>query len=95
MMLNGHSSEWREVSAGVPPGFSARGFIFPYINDLTDNLHCDVKLFADETSPFSLGHNEIESAKPMNRETHEKLRCGHSNGKCISMVRKLKRYYSQ
>ena len=49
--LNGQSSEWREASAGVSQG-SVLGplFFLIYINDLTDNLQCNVKLFADHTS---------------------------------------------
>ena len=69
VILNGQSSEWREVSAGVPQG-SVLGLLFflIYINDLTDNRHCDIKLFADDTSLFTLVHNEIASAQDMNND---------------------------
>ena len=67
VILNGQSSEWRDVSAGVPQG-SVLGPIFflIYINDSTNNLQCDVKLFADDTSLFTLVDNEIVSAQQLN-----------------------------
>ena len=45
--------EWGSVTAGVPQ-VSIFGplFFLVYINDLTDNLKCNVKLFADDTSLF-------------------------------------------
>ena len=69
VILNGQSSEWREVSAGVPKG-SALGplFFLIYINDLTNNLQSDVKLFADDTSLSTVVENETVSAQNMNRD---------------------------
>ena len=50
-VLNGKTSDWGKISAGVPQG-SILGPLFSlvYINDLTDKLICDVKVFADDTS---------------------------------------------
>ena len=39
-----------------------------YVNDLCDNLSCDVKLFADDTSLFSVVENEDVSAGKLNRD---------------------------
>ena len=57
-VLNGKTSEWGSVTAGVPQG-SILGplFFLVYINNLTDNLKCNVKLFADDTSLFTIVHN--------------------------------------
>ena len=74
MVLNGRSSEWATVSAGVPQG-SVLGplFFFIYVNDLTENVACGVKLFADGTSLFSVVRNENETALALNSDL-EKLR---------------------
>ena len=42
-------------------------FFLVYVNDLTDNLQCDVKLFADHTFLFTVVENETISAQNMNR----------------------------
>ena len=39
-----------------------------YSNDLCDNLSCDVKLFADDTSLYSVVENEVVSAVKLNRD---------------------------
>ena len=54
-VLNGVSSSWCNITAGVPQG-SILGplFFLVYINDLPDNLLSIVKIFADNTSIFSI-----------------------------------------
>ena len=54
-MLNGQTSNWKEVLAGVPQG-SILGplFFLVYINDLPDGTQSNVKIFADDTSIFSV-----------------------------------------
>ena len=68
-VLNGKTSEWGSVTAGVPQG-SILGplFFLVYINDLTDNLKCNVKLFADDTSLFTIVHNPDQPASDMNHD---------------------------
>ena len=53
-VLNDKCSIWRDISAEVPQG-SILGplFFLVYISDLTENLKCNVKLFADDASSFT------------------------------------------
>ena len=65
VVLNEKTSEWKNVLAGVPLGPL---LFLVYINDLCDNLSCDVKLFADDTSLLSVVENEVVSAVKLNRD---------------------------
>ena len=67
--MNGKSSKWSTISAGVPQG-SVLGplFFLVYIKDLVDNINCDVKMFADDTSLFSTVTNEAVTAEVLNRD---------------------------
>ena len=55
VVLNGQSSSWTPVCAGVPRG-SILGplFFLIYINDLSKDISSTVKLFADDTFIFSV-----------------------------------------
>ena len=55
VILNGQSSKWSPIKAGVPQG-SILGplFFLVYINDLPKGLFCNAKLFTDDTSIFSV-----------------------------------------
>ena len=68
-VLNGQSSSWGNISAGVPQG-SILGplFFLVYINDLTGDLRCNVKLFADDTSLFTVVQNFNSAANDMNHD---------------------------
>ena len=81
VVLNGRSSSWKGIRAGVPQG-SVLGplFFLININDLCDDLNCDVKFFADDTT---LVFDENVSAQNLNndlRKIQEWLFCG----KCSS-----------
>ena len=55
VVLNGQSSRWLPVTAGVPQGSILGPLLFLiYINDLSNNLSSTAKLFADDTSLFSV-----------------------------------------
>ena len=66
-MLNGQNSSWTNVRAGVPQG-SILGplLVLIYRNDLSDNLTSNAKLFADDTSVFSVVYDVNTSAKELN-----------------------------
>ena len=69
VLLNGQTSEWLSVKAGVPQG-SILGplFFLIYINDLSDDIVSTVKLFGDDTSLFSVVHNSNITAKELNKD---------------------------
>ena len=64
--------------AGVPQG-SILGplFFLVYINDLTTDLKYNVKLFADDTSIFSVAHNPNECAADLNNDLDRIKRWAH------------------
>ena len=68
-VLNGKCSNWGDISAGVPQG-SILGplFFLVYINDLTADLKCNVKLFADDKSLFTVVREANEAASDMNHD---------------------------
>ena len=64
IVLNGQYSTWTNVEAGVPQGSILGPLRFLiYINDLSENLVLSRKLFADDTSLFSVLRNKHLSAQ--------------------------------
>ena len=80
-MLNGQNSSWTNVHAGDPQRSILGPLLFLiYINDLSDNLTSNAKLFADDTSLFSEVHDDNTSAKELNNDL-KKIMIGLFNGK--------------
>ena len=71
VVLNGQCSSWMDVQAGVPQG-SIVGplLLLIYINDLSDNLVSNPKLFADDTSLFSKVTYPNVTANQINNDLH-------------------------
>ena len=69
VVLNGQHSSWTNIEAGVPQG-SILGplFFLVYINDLSDGLTSNPKLFADDTSLFFFIHNINSTANDLNSD---------------------------
>ena len=69
VLLNGQVSTWKNINAGVPQGSILGSWLFLiYINDLTEGLKTNVKLFADHTSLFSVVHDTQASANDLNKD---------------------------
>ena len=67
--FNGTISDWECIRAGEPQG-SILGSLFflIYINDLATDLKLNVKLFADDTSLFSVVSDPLETANLLNKD---------------------------
>ena len=76
-VLNGQCSSWGDISAGVPQGLCSRTFVFPCVNDLTENLKCNIKLFADDTSLFTVVENSNAAANDMNHDLELIMQWAH------------------
>ena len=78
VVLNGQASEWRKVLAGVPQGSILGPLLFLiFINDIPANLECNVKIFADDTSLFSLVRDPNESSAKLGRDLGRVARWAH------------------
>ena len=66
--LNGQSFSWINVNAGVSQGSIVGPLLFLiYINDLSDGLSSNAKLFADDTALFLVVHDINTSAIELNK----------------------------
>ena len=69
IVLNGQVSNWADVTAGVSQGSILGPLLFLiYTNDLANGLSSNAKLFADDTSLFSVTHNINTSANELNKD---------------------------
>ena len=67
--LNGQHSSWADAQADVHQGSILGPLLFLiYINDLPYGLNSNAKLFADDTSLFSVVHNITDSANLLNSD---------------------------
>ena len=73
VVLNGVESDWENIYAGVPQGSVLGPLLFLiYINDLTENISANMKLFADDSSLFIKVRN-IEEAQNILMTDLEKI----------------------
>ena len=63
VVLNGQCSSWVDIRVGVTQGSILGHLLFLiYLNDLPNGLKSECKLFADDTSLFSVVYDIITSA---------------------------------
>ena len=69
VVLNGQMSQWSPVLAGVPQGsILGRLLLLIYISDLPNELKSHAKLFADDTSLFTIVKDKNVSANIFNKD---------------------------
>ena len=69
VVLNGQLSSWPNIETGVPQGSILGPLLFSiYINDLSDGLTTNVRLFADDVSLFFVVDNINLSATNFNSD---------------------------
>ena len=72
VVYNRQNSSWTNVHVGVSQGSILNPLLFLiYVNDSSDNLTSNAKLFADDTSLFQFIHNVNTSAKKLNDDLKE------------------------
>ena len=61
MVLDGKSSQKYPVNAGVPQSSILGSTLFLlYINDLPDDVICDLNIYADDSTLYSRFHQESD-----------------------------------
>ena len=71
VVLNGQTSNWKNILAGVPQG-SILGplFFLIYINDIPEGIQSNIKIFADDTSIFSVMKDPISASVTLNEDLY-------------------------
>ena len=69
VVINGQSSSWGKICAGVPQGSVLGPLMFLiYINDIVNIVRSNIKMFADDTSLYLTIDNPVTAARTLNMD---------------------------
>ena len=69
VVLNGQTSNWKKVLAGDPQGsILGQLFFLIFINDIPEGIQSNIKIFADDTSIFSVMKDRICASATLNED---------------------------
>ena len=69
VVLNGQASDWTPAQAGIPQGSILSPLLFLlYINNIVKHISCSIRLFADDTSLYSIVECPNAAARCLNAD---------------------------